>query len=360
VRGAPSKSELYKEDPIDFQITSLDKSRLYVSCPKTMANSTVIAPTYTWSKLHGESAYAISLNIAPDGAFAASGGSDGSVRVWNTCDGFLSRDLRVKGHVAEVNVVQWFPSGKVLCTAASDYQIKIWSVENSKCVRTHSGHSQGVEGISMIGNGRNFVSCSSDGTARLWDAGKGAVSTLVTLDDPINNCHIIQSENQSSDEQLILLCCEDGRLLGYDVRQKQQALSIQMGHAVNCCQTLGSSIAIVGLHNGKICVADLRNTTYPLEAYFKNNAPIFDLHLHPISGQQTNPPISFWIANGEGDCSLFSIPRSTSEKGSSQTRVTHELSGVDAEIITVVTASKDSLFTTSRDGIRAYDLSHFD
>jgi len=354
VSPASPKSGLYKEEPTDFRVTVLDKLRLHISCPKTMTNTIVLAPRYRWTDLHSKYASAISLDIDPTGAWGASGGSNGSVRVWNALNGILSRDLKTKGHVAEVNVVKWFPNGKVLCSAGSDLQIKIWSVENSKCVRSYSGHSRSIEGISMIGRGRNFISCSHDGTSRLWDAGKGAVSTFVTHDDAINDCHIVQGENLTSDGQLVLLSCEDGYLLGYDLRQKQQAFKIDMGNAVNCCSDFGPNTVATGLHNGQICVADLRHTTGLLGSYSKSDAPIFDIHLHPTQNHQTNTPISLWVANGEGDCSLFKIPIHSAEE-TSQSQISCELSGVNSEHVTAVTGSKSSLFTASRDGICAYD-----
>lgn len=356
VTSAPSKSDLYKEDPTDFEVTALDKLRLHVSCSKTKAEATIVAPNSTWTNLHSKLAYAISLDIDPSGDFAASGGNNGSVRVWNTTNGMLSRDLKTKGHIAEVNVVKWFPSGKVLCSAGSDLQIKIWSVENSKCVRSYSGHSQGIEGIRMIGRGRNFISCSGDGTARLWDCGKGALSTFATHHEAINYCHIIQDENDTSSEQIVLLCCEDGYLLNYDLRQKEHVSKIKMGSAVNCCLNTESGIIITGLHNGQICLTDPRNTMGPLVSYSKNDAPILDLHLNPTSICR-NSSIPLWVANAEGDCSLFEIPTDALEPTcGSQSRVSYELSGVDTEHVTAVTGSNRSLFTASRDGIRAYDL----
>jgi len=209
----------------------------------------------------------------------------------------------------------------------------------------------------MIGRGRNFISCSSDGTARLWDSGKGELSTIVSHHEEINNCLIMEQESQTSTAQLALFCCEDGYLLGHDLRQKQQALQMKMKTAVNCCLDIESTIVVTGLHNGQLCVSDLRNTSSPLASYSKTDAPILDLYLHPNVEHKNRNSIPLWVANGEGDCSLFEIYTNEVEKDSSQPKVLYELSGVDTEYVTAVTGSNRSLFTASRDGIRSYNMS---
>jgi len=49
-----------------------------------------------------------------------------------------------EGHYGDITKVRFFPSGQVLLTAATDLQIKIWSVLDGSCPVTLKGHSRGI------------------------------------------------------------------------------------------------------------------------------------------------------------------------------------------------------------------------
>lgn len=55
----------------------------------------------------------------------------------------------------------------------------------------------GILGTDVIDRGRNIVSCSRDGTARLWDCGEGKCLEIVFKGDgaPINGCSVGVSDN---------------------------------------------------------------------------------------------------------------------------------------------------------------------
>lgn len=81
-------------------------------------------------------------------------------------------------------------------------QLKIWSVETGDCARTLIGHRQGrmlffvcreadnaqhlfvsaITDLGFVDRGRNILSCSKDGTCRLWDCGSAACLTTFKPD----------------------------------------------------------------------------------------------------------------------------------------------------------------------------------
>jgi len=61
------------------------------------------------------------------------------------------------GHFGDVTCVRFLPSGKVVMTAGSDFQIKIWDLETGECGATIKGHKGAVNGFDFINRGRNFI-----------------------------------------------------------------------------------------------------------------------------------------------------------------------------------------------------------
>lgn len=50
-----------------------------------------------------------------------------------------------------------------------DGKVRLWDSLSGECVRTFSGHSAGVQGISVSANRDYLVSASYDGTARVFE-----------------------------------------------------------------------------------------------------------------------------------------------------------------------------------------------
>jgi WD40 repeat protein len=57
--------------------------------------------------------------------------------------------------------------------------VRLWEASSGRLLATLSGHTGGVRGPALSGDGRLVVSGSLDGTVRLWEAQRG--SCLRTL-----------------------------------------------------------------------------------------------------------------------------------------------------------------------------------
>jgi len=64
--------------------------------------------------------------------------------------------------------------GRVL-TASADRTVKLWL--GSECERTYEGHGDVVRSLAAV-PGIGFLSCSNDGTVRLWELGGGTLQVL--------------------------------------------------------------------------------------------------------------------------------------------------------------------------------------
>jgi WD40 repeat protein len=80
--------------------------------------------------------------------------------------------------------------------------ITIWDLERADTPRVYRAHSSQISGLATIGNGRNFISVSGDGMAKLWDTETGAMIAGVNVGTLLTCC----------------CCCADGKtvLVGDD------------------------------------------------------------------------------------------------------------------------------------------------
>jgi proteasomal ATPase-associated factor 1 len=76
-----------------------------------------------------------------EGGLGISCSCDDSLLIWLLDDGQIRRKL--DGHISDINVCKFFPSGIVGLTGGADLRIKIWSAENGSCPVTLVGHSGG-------------------------------------------------------------------------------------------------------------------------------------------------------------------------------------------------------------------------
>jgi WD40 repeat protein len=118
----------------------------------------------------------ISLRFSPDGkqlavarSFPVSLGGLGEVRIIDAASGReVSRP--VKGHSRRVTRLSFSPNGKRVATGGSDGTVKVWDVAMGQETLTLKGHTAGVTDLAFSPDGHSLISASWDGTVRIWDA----------------------------------------------------------------------------------------------------------------------------------------------------------------------------------------------
>ncbi|XP_011434775.1 F-box-like/WD repeat-containing protein TBL1XR1 [Crassostrea angulata] len=100
-----------------------------------------------------------------------------------------------QGHTNEVNAIKWDPQGQLLASCSDDMTLKIWSMRQDPCVHDLQAHSKEIYTIkwSPTGPGTNnpnvpliLSSASFDSTVRLWEVEQGrCLHTLTKHQEPV-------------------------------------------------------------------------------------------------------------------------------------------------------------------------------
>lgn len=91
-------------------------------------------------------------------------------------------------HTDSVWTLETSPDGRRMYSGSRDATVREWSVADGRCTRIFKGHQDQVYHVRVVGS--RLVTCSSDGTLRLWDAGSGHPLHVAHHDAEVNTFHL--------------------------------------------------------------------------------------------------------------------------------------------------------------------------
>ncbi|GES94648.1 proteasomal ATPase-associated factor 1-like [Rhizophagus clarus] len=239
----------------------------YVSCEKLAIMKTIIKGTKATFKTHNSAIK--SMDISPGGGLFVTGDNEGLLKVGDTSDGSVRREL--KGHVADITTCRFFPSGQVVLSGASDFQLRIWSALDGSNPVTLKGHNKGVTDSAIIDRGRNVLSSARDGTVRLWECGSASIiRTIGNYTCAVNKISLGLFPSESIIERK-----PDNEI---DSRE-EEAFTTKSYRNVplhSCAYSPKHNLVAVGSAEGVIEVFDIRNIK-DLFAIQRNDSTIYDL-----------------------------------------------------------------------------------
>jgi len=120
------------------------------------------------------------LAFGPGAHVLATGGADGTVRVWKIATGKAHVDLR--GHVGAVRDLAFSPRATLLASVSNDGTARVFSLSDDAPVSVMSGHASPISQVAFSPDGTRIVTASADKTARVWKAETGGQLALLRGD----------------------------------------------------------------------------------------------------------------------------------------------------------------------------------
>ena len=114
----------------------------------------------------GHASWVTSVAFSPDGQLLASGGADGTIKLWAVQSREVLRTL--SGPTAEGIAVAFSPDGKLVASACADGTVNMWAVQSGELVFTLKGHTAPVTALAFSLDGKLLATASTDKTVKLW------------------------------------------------------------------------------------------------------------------------------------------------------------------------------------------------
>ena len=188
------------------------------------------------------------LVALPDGG-VASGGEDGRIAIWPAASRG-GEPLRVlEGHDGPVASLAWRDG--VLASAAWDGTVRVWAADGT--ARVLEGHRGNVNAVAFRNDGVP-VSAGFDGTLRAWGA-DGTPQVIAEFGLPQNALAVLPTGGLvvGGVDGAVRLVAADGEVRDLFAGSRPVvALAVNRAGTLLAAATLGGSVAVIGLPEGRL------------------------------------------------------------------------------------------------------------
>lgn len=159
---------------------------------------------YLWNECHrdlrtlsGHVGSIESIAISRDERRIVSGGTDGTIRVWNTDTGDLLRTFTGQPR-EEITSVAVSADGRRVISGNLQHRtatIRLWDIDTGRPIRTFPGGGEERVGAGFSPDGQHVVATGENGTVNLWEVETGRL--LRSFESPKANIALFSVDGQS-------------------------------------------------------------------------------------------------------------------------------------------------------------------
>jgi len=135
--------------------------------------------------LRGHQGAVWTVALSPEGQTIASAGDDREIKLWSLNTGKLLRSL--SGHTDTVWSVAISPDGRLLASASADQTVQLWDLSTGKPLRTFSDHGATVWTVAFSADGNLLASGSDDYRIKLWNVKTGSLVRTLAHQGPVRS-----------------------------------------------------------------------------------------------------------------------------------------------------------------------------
>ncbi|WP_423222504.1 hypothetical protein [Candidatus Amarolinea aalborgensis] len=141
----------------------------------------------------------------------ASGGADGTVRLWDIRQP-IGESLSLAAHAASVDHVTFSPGGRWLASSSADHTVRLWDLQNAPPAALALTVEANVTRLTFSPTGRWLTVATADGVVRVWDM---TTAPQVSAPRILPQRYVgVVNAMFSADEQRLMTASQDGNFYG--------------------------------------------------------------------------------------------------------------------------------------------------
>jgi len=171
--------------------------------------------------------------LLPGEEYFVSGSRDNTIKLWSIQNNRCIRTMN--GHTKWVTCIDYIHRTKKIITGSKDKCLKIWNLESGQCEQTLIGHKQSIEKVIVYDNGKRAISAGNDSNIILWNLETGQCERTIEA------AHHGWITSLSLCGNILVSSANDGKFKIWDLEN--------LDHEINSIKAHGSCINSIYCHS---------------------------------------------------------------------------------------------------------------